>query len=106
MTDTSCLSVSCPFPPWRLRPSICFPLPLTGNSDFTRDLFNAGFTNVTSIDVSAVVINQMQQRYADLEGADCKSAIPFPCHPSVCVCRPLGLSLKYYHALVNLPTHC
>jgi len=43
-----------------------------GNSKFTQELFEAGYTNITNIDISAVVISQMQQRYAHLEGAECK----------------------------------
>lgn len=46
----------------------------SGNSDFTEQLFKAGYTNITNIDVSAVVINQMQQRYAAYEGVECESS--------------------------------
>jgi hypothetical protein len=45
---------------------------VAGNSRFTEELFRAGYTNITNIDISAVVISQMQQRYSHLEGVDCK----------------------------------
>jgi hypothetical protein len=44
-----------------------------GNSVFTECLFKAGYTNITNIDVSAVVITQMQTRHAALEGVECES---------------------------------
>lgn len=36
-----------------------------GNSTFSRDLYNAGFTNVTNIDYSGVVIDKMSQSHAN-----------------------------------------
>lgn len=36
-----------------------------GNSNFSEQLFDHGFTNITNIDVSSVVIEQMSQRMAE-----------------------------------------
>ena len=34
-----------------------------GNSTFSRDLYNAGYKNITNIDFSAVVIDKMKEKY-------------------------------------------
>lgn len=36
------------------------------------DLYDAGYTNITHIDTSMVVINQMNDRYFDREEMECK----------------------------------
>jgi spermidine synthase len=43
-----------------------------GNSSFTEELYNEGYTNITNIDISAVVISQCQQRYSHCEGVECE----------------------------------
>eukprot|EP00163_Fabomonas_tropica_P012536 TRINITY_DN23861_c0_g1_i1.p2 TRINITY_DN23861_c0_g1~~TRINITY_DN23861_c0_g1_i1.p2 ORF type:complete len:208 (-),score=59.36 TRINITY_DN23861_c0_g1_i1:121-744(-) len=39
-----------------------------GNSSLTEDMYEDGYTNITNIDISPVVVKQMQERVADLQG--------------------------------------
>jgi EEF1A lysine methyltransferase 4 len=61
-----------------------------GNSTLSADLFNYGFTGITSIDLSARVITQLQERYRGLEGlefsvADARSLDAYPDEHFDCV---------------------
>jgi hypothetical protein len=38
----------------------------------SANLYERGFRNITNIDISPVVINQMSDTYADLEEMECK----------------------------------
>lgn len=42
-------------------------IPGCGNSSLGADLYDEGYINVTNIDTSSVVINQMNDKYADRE---------------------------------------
>ena len=46
-------------------------LPGCGNSSFGAELHDDGFVNITNVDVSAVVINLMSERYANREEMEC-----------------------------------
>lgn len=47
-------------------------------------LYEEGFTNITCIDTSAVVINQMSERYSDKDEMECKWYVPLPLSSGVC----------------------
>jgi hypothetical protein len=40
--------------------------------ELSASLYDRGFRNITNIDISTVVINQMSDTYADLEEMECK----------------------------------
>ena len=42
-------------------------IPGCGNSELGAHLYDEGFVNITNIDISAVVINFMTERYSDRE---------------------------------------
>lgn len=48
-------------------------IPGCGNSRLGADIYNLGYVNLTCVDTSPVVINQMSDRYADKEEMECKS---------------------------------
>jgi hypothetical protein len=41
------------------------------------ELYDDGFTNITNIDTSMVVINQMNDRYSDREEMECEYLPPY-----------------------------
>ena len=43
-----------------------------GNSNFSADLYDAGFTNVVNIDFSSIVIENMRERNQDRPGMEWK----------------------------------
>lgn len=45
------------------------------HTELSACLYERGFRNITNIDISKVVINQMSDTYADLEEMECKGFI-------------------------------
>ena len=50
-------------------------IPGCGSSSLGADLYDEGYLNITNIDMSSVVINQMGDLHADREEMECKLAI-------------------------------
>jgi len=40
----------------------------SGNSRLSEEMFEDGFTNITNVDISSVVVNSMKEKYADKQG--------------------------------------
>lgn len=49
-----------------------------GASKLSIELYEAGFTNITNIDISEVVINHNRKKYGQLEGMTCKATYLMP----------------------------
>ena len=47
-------------------------IPGCGNSSLGADLFNEGFENITNVDISSVVISQMNDLNKSKEAMECK----------------------------------
>ena len=47
-----------------------------GSSTLSACLYDAGFKNISNVDISSVVISQLRDRYAAMTEMDCASAFP------------------------------
>ena len=84
-------------------PSFEIFIPGCGNSKLGAEIYNMGCVNLTCVDTSPVVINQMSDRYADKEEMECTLPGPTKVNPqflshldflsslSLCVYLSLGL---------------